>query len=736
MAACCTSALGREPGFAEYRAVQDSFGHLPPNMRFYTMRKAGLLPPPARIADDDSGSGIRLVGKWGGGPSVRVTGRDSLVFLSRGSEVVAINFADTANPRVLSYIQAQGLVSRSVLVGNRLYVGSTGSDPKYIEVFDVTDPTNAVKLGSVQTMLNDIAVSDTLVYTISDDSFKVFNFADPASPTLVGSCRDSGYTISVNNGHAYLGDRWGMYVVDATNPASPHRVASWGSYVISVVARNTICCVTTGNPNQPDELTFTILDVAVPSLPHSIGGLSNVGAYDMYLEDTLAFLSGYDLAPHDFRILSISDSTAPRVIGTCATPDDKNGVWAAPARQRAYVADYDAGLTVVNIANPAAPALDSVMLLRADMAVDVSVQGGFAYVADNTAGLKVLDLTNASLPTEVGFIDSTSRNTSSPAVAAMDSFVCAGWWPQPKFRTFNVAEPTMPSYAGGCTTFDQPQDIVIRDTLAYMAERLRFQVFNVARPRAPVLVGSCVLPSDVTDLDLEDSLAFVTTLPFSIVNVSRPNSPVLVGSSNVDASGVDAVDTIAYITAPYTGLVALNVARPAQPMTIDSLYLPNWWNDVVVVGSRAYVGGTYIKVVDISDPTDLRVIGSWTPPYLVRRLCYSAPYLYAACYDAGVCVLESTAVGVSETPTRELADHNMILTPSLTSGRLDVSLSITVATGGTWIVRDVAGRLIRSGRVAAGQSRFTVDLTSEPAGVYMVELELTRHGYRGRVVKL
>ena len=729
LAACTVAAAS--PAARDWQAesaARDSFRHLPPNMRFYAMRKAGLLPPPARTTDVDTGSGIRLVGKWGGGPSVKVTGRDSLVFLSRGSEVVAINFADTANPHILSYIQAQGLVSRSILVGNRLYVGSTGSDPKYVEVFEVTDPTNAVKLGQVQTMLNDIAVKDTLVYTISDDSFKVFNFADPAGPTLVGACRDSGYTISVNNGYAYLGDRWGLYIVDATNPTSPHRVASWGSYVISVVARNAICCVTTGNPNQPDELTFTILDVAVPSLPHSIAGLSNVGAYDMYLEDTLAFLSGYDLAPHEFRILSISDSTTPRVIGTCRTPDDKNGVWAAPSRQRAYVADYDAGLTVVNIANPAAPALDSVMLLRADMALDVSVQGGFAYVADNTAGLKVLDLTNASHPIEVGFIDSTSRNTSSPAVAAMDSFVCAGWWPQPKFRTFNVAEPTMPSYAGGCTTFDQPQDIAIRDTLVYVAERLRFQIFNVARPRAPVLVGSCVIQGTGVDVLVRDTLAYVSSLPTQIVNISNPAAPVVVGTIPPYGYGVAIRDTFLFLPAAYDSLVVYSVANPAAPVRLAKMVFSGGHvgnQGVVLVGSLLYVGGDLMHIVDVADPANPVEVGSWRPPSDIRRLCYAAPYIYAAAYDAGVCVLETLQTGIAERPSVSPSERRATAYPNLTTDLVTVEV-----TGSDERARielfNAAGLRVQVPGIAednsSGRRRWQLSLSRLPAGVYVLRI--------------
>ncbi|MFO7638199.1 MAG: hypothetical protein R6X14_02690, partial [bacterium] len=318
---------GRIADLAAHEAVMDSLREMPPNMRFREMHRLGLINRSPVVPEADSG-GLRLVGKWGGGPSVKVTGSDSLVFLSRGSEVVAVNFADPAGPQVLSHMQVNGLVSRSVLVDDRLYVGSVGSDPKYMDVFDVSDPAEPVRLGSIRTLLNDIAVQDTLVYAIGDDSLKIFDFADPGNPRLVGAVRDSGHAISVARGYAYVGDRWGLYVLDVSDPANPRRVASWGTDIFSVQARNSICCVTTGNPNVPSELNFSILDVTDPARPLRIGYLANVGGMDMYLTDSLALLSGSGSNAHEFRILSIADSTRPRQLGEAPTPGRNWGVWA------------------------------------------------------------------------------------------------------------------------------------------------------------------------------------------------------------------------------------------------------------------------------------------------------------------------------------------------------------------------------------------------------------------------
>jgi hypothetical protein len=729
IAACCASAVGREPGFAEYRAVQDSFRHLPPSMRFYAMRKAGLLPPPARIADDDTGSGMRLVGKWGGGPSVKVTGTDSLVFLSRGSEVVAINFADTASPHILSYIQAQGLVSRSILVGNRLYVGSTGSDPKYVEVFDVTDPANAVKLGSVQTMLNDIAVSDTLVYTTSDDSLKVFNFADPASPTLVGACRDSGYTISVSAGYAYLGDRWGLYVVDATNPASPHRVASWGGQTFSVAARGTICCLTGGNPGQPGVLNFFVLDVSTPESPQEIGHLDDAAGYDIYLLDSLAFLSGYYTGGHEFRILSIADSTHPRHVGTAATPDIGNsGVWADPVRNRAYVADRLRGLSVFDISNLSLPVRDT-GLLAAGIAEDVAFDDDKLYVAGDGFGMTILDLSSPATPSELGVVDST-RDMVTRSVIARDSFAYMGWALPPYLKSIDVADPTHPLKAGVCNIYDWPGDMTLRDTLLYVAQRVRFQIVNVARPRAPVLVGSCVIAGTGTDLLVVDTLAYVSSLPSPIVNISNPAAPVVIGTLPFCAYGIVVVDTFALASDGGDSIFIFSVSDPTTPRRLNSVALdgnPQYTNDIELVGTRLYTAGSYVHVLDASNPAQPRDLARWRPPYVARRIIWSAPNLYVACWDAGVCVLETTAVAIQEPSKPQPAEGRLRVVPNPVQRELLVLLPTGFA--GTLSVRDVAGRQIACIiAVREDGNGLELDATDWPAGVYFAKARDAR-GY-------
>src|SRR6185436_5713403 len=78
-------------------------------------------------------------------------------------------------------------------------------------------------------------------------------------------------------------------------------------------------------------------------------------------------------------------------VGTVKTPSVCYGVDVSGSY--AYVAEGDAGLQVIDVTDPAAPAIvGSVDTPGAP--VGVAVQGSYAYVADNAAGFQVIDITN------------------------------------------------------------------------------------------------------------------------------------------------------------------------------------------------------------------------------------------------------------------------------------------------------------------------------------------------------
>jgi len=712
-------AAGLPREFKEHAAVQESLSRVHPRMRASWLKERGIDDPYyTAVRRPDSGQGLREVGRWSYGPSYDVDGRttptETLVALARGSGVSLLRFSrqDSLSIELLSDINAEGLMCRVKVVDTLLYVGSR----KGLEVYNIADEQNPVRLSWTPIPLNDFALQDSLVYTISgDDTFRIYNVSNPASLVFRGACVDSGDLVSVAGNATFLGDRWGLYVLDVTNPASPHRIGSWGRAIEQVEARGNLCYVTTFNPNVPGEITFHVLDVAVPSLPYQIGSLDDAGGNDVYLIDTLAYGAGES----DFNkmtIVSVADSTRPRLLGSAGRPGWGYGVWASGLAQAAFVCSHWTGLQTYDIGNTSLPVRDT-FLLDADQAVDVYIDSGRAYVANQMSGLKILDVRDPARPTTLGAYDSAGQFPHMSSVVARDSFAFVDWfW----FRAVDVGDPAHPTAAGQLDLFAPPEDVVLRDSFVYCAEMNRFQIVNVARPRQPVLVGSCVTSTYAGEVKLADTIAYISGSPLRIINISRPDTPVVIGNLYRGVSGLDVVDTILYAVGQNAQFWSLSIADPASPRPVDSLHLPGYdGQDLVVVGTTAYVGERMIRVVDVSDPSNLRLSGAVSVPGSAERLVFDHPYIYAACSEAGVCVFETTQAGVSEGAyTVRFVPEPAILYPNPASR----SVRVFGAPGLERVVfRDVAGREVWRVPVF-GEGHQSIDLAGLRPGLYFVEL--------------
>ena len=730
MAACCASALGREPGFAEYRAVQESLSRVPARHRGEWLDRRGLkLPPwnaPLPTTGRDDSLGLRLVGKYGRGPSNEVTGQGDFVALTLGSEVALLSFANPDSPVVLSEIQFDLIPGQSALYDSFLVTSDNG-----IEFWNIADPRIPVFRSSIPYTVADFAIADTFLFFIRGDTFHSYSIANPASPYQLGRCAEGGYVVAATRNVAVIrapGDVMGF--VDVSNPSAPHVAGTYPSYALGADARGNICCASIYWSTDDDHFRFEILDISDPADVRRIGLIDSVGGWDIHLSGTLAFVSGFQTSEYEFTIVDIQDSMNPHPISSCRTPSNNYAVWADWMSDHAYVADMT-GLAVIDISNLNAPVYDTTVLAAME-AQDVRLDRGRAYVADGAAGLRILDVTNPAEPRELGGLDTLGGD--SRTVAAADSFAFLGWMPPVTLRSICVTDPARPLMAGGGAAQTVPEDMVLRDTLIYLAGRLRFNVINVARPRQPVLVGTCNLSGDVGDMCVVDSLAYVTSLSFTTINVTRPDSPRVVNLWSARASGVDVVDTIAYMA--YYGLKTASIANPTAPYVIDTVFIDDFTQCVVVVDSLAYLGGNTLRVFNVADPAHIFQVGSWQPPDWVYKLRYAPPYVYAACWGAGVCILDTVTTGISEERPAAGTLPGVGLRGSIVLNELVLELPATNGKEVMLSTYDMTGRCVEARVLQAQGQEVRYSFAGLPAGVYVLRVRCSGQTQSFKVVKL
>jgi hypothetical protein len=643
-AALAAAAFGREPSSEGYRAVQESLAQMPAKFQAEWLQRRGLDASRYTEYHRLESTGLTLVGKWGRGISNEVTGRGNLVALTLGSEVALLNVANPDSPVVLSEIQLGFIPVQSALHDSFLLTGGNG-----IEIWNIADSTHPVFRDVIPYAVSDFAVVDTFLSFGSADTFHIYSTARAASPYELGRCADSGYVVTATRYVAVAKEpNDAMGFIDVSNPAVPKRVGTYPAYALGAEARNTICCAEIyWQEGSEDQFRFEVLDISDPANVVRIGAIDSVSGWDVHLGGPLAFASGYQYPQWEFTIVDLQDSVHPHVISSCTTPGARFGVWADWTSNQAYVADV-VGLAVVNTSNINSPVYDTTVM-AAYSASDVWLDQERAYVADGEAGLRILDVTNPAEPVELGGIDTLHIYTR--ATAARDSFAFIDWaltWPP--LRSIDVTDPSRPTTAGGCAIFNPIEDMVLKDSLLYLAEYARFQIVNVARPREPALVGSCVLRDESyvsSGLSLVDTLAYVASYPFAIVNVKDPANPVVVGTISRGAWNGSVRDTFLFLSSG--GVLVYSVADPTQPRLIDSISLgPNtYW--VEAVGTLLYTGNRDgVHVVDATDVHNMRVRGFAATPRDANRLTYKSPYIYASCGEAGVCIFESTQVAIAE----------------------------------------------------------------------------------------
>ncbi len=716
------------------RAVKDSLSHMPARFRGSWLDRRGIeipginapLPAPTASSED---VGLRLVGKWGRGTAYEVTGRGSLIALTLGSEVALLDFARPDSPVVLTEIQLDVIPRQSALYDSFLVVSDDG-----IEFWNISDPRAPVKRSSIPYTVGDFAIADTFLHFVQGSTFYSYSIADPIHPRELGRCAEGGYVTTATRNVAVVrttGDV--MDFVDVSDPSSPHVASTYPAYALGADAKDSICCANIYWSTDIDHNRFDVLDVSDPANVHRIGSIDSVGGWDVHMSGPFAFVSGPGTGL-DFTIVDIQDPAHPRKVSRCITPGGNFGVWADWTSDYAYVAD-DFGLAVIDISNLNNPVFDT-CLLRACSAVDICIRNECAYVAEDLAGMKILDVSDPARPRELGCIDTANPQRSiCEAVEATDSFAFMGWPNAANLLTIDVNDPSHPVKVGGCDLFNWPNDFVLRDSFLYSVNDNRLLVINVARPRSPVQVGSCNMPYIYSfDLDVEDTLAFVANgTSLQIISVARPSAPYVVGSCPVGTGSVDVVDTIAYVTAEGYCFAAVSVARPSSPLLLDSLYLGVLPSDVVIVDTLAYLGGYLIYIVSVADPHHLRLLGTWPSPDWIEQLCFQSPYLYTACQQGGVCILESLEVGISEPVLPEAPTTDIDVCPTV------AKRSVMVRVGGRgnqgWSVWDAAGRMVMQGPAEPGKASWSVDLSSFPPGAYWLEVRSDKGVSRTKLVR-
>lgn len=466
----------------------------------------------------------------------------------------------------------------------------------------------------------------------------------------------------------FVGTGAGLTAVDVSAAAAPQPVGSLsfpGTDVTDVVFVGTTAVLIDGGG-------LNTVDVSDPARPALLGRMELPGeAYGLDVVGTTAYVT---LAPTDGDVwlytYDLSLLSAPTPLGSLDVPG--GGYDIDVAGTLACVADGNSGLTLVDVGDPAHPAV----IVSHDLdgvALDVEVSGATAYVAagdffgEYTNGLIVVDVSTPSAPVTRGTWDGESTIVGL-AMSGTTAYLAGG---QAGLAIVDASNPAAPVLAGTYTGDWAVDCVAVDGTTLYVGDGAQGLVLlDVSAPASPTLLGSYTWPTEIANVWIPDMPAvagrrgvsgtvgfMVSPTRFWSVDMANPAAPDVVGSCalqprdwddwEMEAVQIMVVGSYAYVAEQDYGLEIVDVSDPSNPTVVGRWARPEGAsvNDVVVSGATAFVplsqdGDGKLYVLDVSDPGAIELVTAYDTPGDARRIALEGTIGYLADGAAGLRILD------------------------------------------------------------------------------------------------
>jgi hypothetical protein len=585
-----------------------------------------------------------LVGQWPGyvrGYAQAVVVTNHTVYVAAGQGGLLI--FDASDPTNLvhlgSCITTSGATGVAI-AGNYAYVADSLSG---LQVIDIGNPFSPTQVGRYDTAgyAYGVALAGNFAYVADNDAgLQVLDVSNPTAPKRVAGYDTTGYAhaVTVVGTYAYVADGAdGLQIIDVSNPLSPARV---GGYGISV---NAFSVAVSGSYAYVAERDggLQVIDVSNTINPVLVGRETNtVGAIGVQVVGHYAYVANY---PAGLQCVDLSDPTNPLLLGGCTTRS--GGVNVAVVDDFAYVVDGSGDLEVIDVSDRSQPKCVSRVGIGGN-AASVAISAGYAYVADGDLGLQVLDVTNPAAPTWAG--NETSGRAVGVAVSGSFAYVTFG---SGGLKVMDINSPTHP--------------LRVYDTLSIWAQGVAtsggyvytvhqgsgLRVLDISNPAWPRQVGwlsTPGLPGSPVAVSVSGHYAYVAASGsgLQVIDISNPVNnpigPVLVGGYDTSgwACGVAVAGTYAYVADGSAGLQVIDVSNPTNCVRMGGCSTSGEARGVAVLGDYAYmaVGQAGLEVIDVSNPSNPIAVGRHDTSGFATAVTISGNYAYVADGAAGVSI--------------------------------------------------------------------------------------------------
>ncbi len=240
----------------------------------------------------------------------------------------------------------------------------------------------------------------------------------------------------------------------------------------------------------------------------------------------------------------------------------------------------------------------------------VVLRGDLAYLADGDAGFTILDLSNPRDPVPVASLDTVG--IALWLVLHDDhAFIVNNTG---ELHVVDVAFPDRPRHVAELALPGNGHALLLRPPHLLMATgHAGLLILDVGDPEHPFVIGVADTPGVARGVDAVGDLAAVADeTGLVMIDIANPQQPLVLGGTDVigQAYGVDLDGSTALVTSWDAGLEVFDVTDPAAPTAVTLLPLPGPARHIQRVDDLAFIACDGLCVVDVSLPYQPRVVGN------------------------------------------------------------------------------------------------------------------------------
>ena len=320
---------------------------------------------------------------------------------------------------------------------------------------------------------------------------------------------------------------------------------------------------------------------SITSIVTSLRDPANLmGAWDVAISGDYAYVTAEDDA--GITILNMADPSNPSLAGGIADPQLTNAKGIAISGDKAFVTASFDGLTVVDIADRGNPTITSSLNHRPLLfgGSDVKVVGDYAYVsAKNTACFTVVDISDVSNLTIAGSIQDATVLDGLRGMDVVGDYAYVAVEGGDGLAVINITDPRNPAVAGFVQSplLEAAADVAVVGNFAYVVAARwgstpGITVVNISDP-SNATIESAIFDSDLfcsaDSISIAGSYAYAVGCDnkIAVVDITNPTSPSIY--SNITSyrhqRKIAVAGDLAYVTSPEeNGLVVVSISNPSN----------------------------------------------------------------------------------------------------------------------------------------------------------------------------